>query len=124
MPRASSRSSSSAARSSSSAFAQQLCCTVRSAAELCASELEGKSEAEQPLLRAVVEVALETPSFLVAGLHDACPRSTQLGKLRTQLRLETFVLERQPRGSTGCFEQASALEEHRVVQQCGDRRVG
>jgi hypothetical protein len=37
---------------------------------VASEELESHSEREEPLLGAVVEVALEAPSFLVAGADD------------------------------------------------------
>jgi hypothetical protein len=57
--------------------------------------LEPQPDPEQPLLGAVVEVALEPTPLGVIGGDDARPRSADLGKLRAKLSLETRVLERE-----------------------------
>jgi hypothetical protein len=90
---------------------------------LSAYELEREPEAEQTLLRAVVKVSLETPTLFVAGLHDARPRSTELGQLCPELRLEAFVLQREPSRSSGRLEEAGTFEQNRIVQERGDRRL-
>ena len=79
MPRASSRSSSSAWASSSlaptsSSPAQR---PGRSPTFACASR-SAERERDQPLLRAVVEVALEPPPLVVAGRDDPRARGAQL----------------------------------------------
>jgi hypothetical protein len=65
----------------------------------------------------------KTPALFVAGLHDARPRSAQFGQLCPELRLEPFVFEGEPCRRAGRFEQASSLEQRRVVQERRDRRV-
>ena len=124
MPRASSRSSSRAARSSAVGLGEELGGAVRLRAELRAGELQREPEREQPLLRAVVEVALEPPPLLVAGADDAGSRGAQLGELRAQLRLQPLVLEREPGGRAGRGEQRAPLEQRGVVDERRDRGVG
>ena len=79
---------------------------VRVGAELRAGELERQPEREQPLLGAVVEVALEPPSLLVAGADDPFAGGAQLGQLCAQLGLQPFVFEREPGGRTGRLRAA------------------
>jgi hypothetical protein len=56
-------------------------------------ELQREAEAEQTLLRAVVEVALQSPAFPVADLDDACARGAQLRELRADRRAKALVLD-------------------------------
>ena len=77
-------------------------------------------DAEQALLCAVVEVALEPAALLVAGLHDPRARLPQLGELRAQLGLKPLVLEREPRSRAGRLEQRRLVEQHRVVDDRGE----
>jgi hypothetical protein len=93
-------------------------------AELRAGELEREAEREQPLLGAAVEVALEPSPLLIAGTDDARPRGAQLGELCAQLCLQSLVLEREPGGRPRSGEQRASLEQHRVVDERGDRRLG
>ena len=66
-------------------------------------ELEG--EGHQPLLRAVVQVALEPPALLVACGHQALARRAQLLQLRLGLRVQVIVLERDRRGGADRLHQ-------------------
>src|SRR5262249_32884703 len=59
-------------------------------------ELQRKAAREQPLLCAVVEVAFEPASFIVAGGENARTRRAYLGQLCAQLCLQAYVLEAQP----------------------------
>ena len=54
------------------------------------NELQSKTETEQPLLGAVVEIALEPAALLVGGQDDARARGTEVHELGTQLRLEAL----------------------------------
>ena len=54
---------------------------------------QGQADAQQALLRAVVQVALESTSLGVAGLDDARSRGADLDQLGAQLRLETLDFE-------------------------------
>ena len=55
-------------------------------------------ERQQPLLRAVVEVALEPAPLGVAGLDDARPRGAQLVELGERLGPQRLVLDGEPGG--------------------------
>ena len=61
---------------------------------LAAPQLE--REREEELLRAVVQVPLETPSFRLASLDDPSARCTQLIHSASQLQLKALVLDREP----------------------------
>ena len=77
MPRASSRSSSSASASCVGASLE-----IRAAPPGSCSKLPSKAqlqrERHEPLLGAVVQVALQPPALGVAGLHDARARAREL----------------------------------------------
>ena len=85
-----------------------------------ADELECETDAEQPLLSAVVEVAFEPATFVVSGADDARAGGAQLFELGTQLGVQAFVLEREPRGRPGCFEQRLLVGQVRVVHDRGE----
>ena len=53
---------------------------------------------DQPLLRAVVQVALDPAALLVAGGDDPRPRGLDLGELAAQLDAQPRDLDRQPAG--------------------------
>ena len=55
-------------------------------------------ERHEPLLRAVVQVALEPPALLVAGLRDPRARRLDLGELEAQLDPQAAELHRHRRG--------------------------
>ena len=115
MPRASSR-------SSASACVQLLLGSRRAARPPrrlrrpgARSELQRHPEAEQPLLGAVVEVALEPPPLVVAGLDDPRPRGAKLRELGAQLGLQPLVLEREPRCRARQHRASPAGRRIRVV---------
>ena len=81
--------------------------------EPAAGELEREPDPEQPLLRAVVEVALEAAPLGVACLDDPRARGAHLRELGAQLGLQARVLEREARRG------ADRLDELRVVEQRG-----
>jgi hypothetical protein len=76
-----------------------------------ARELQLDPERHEPLLRAVVKVALDAPTFEVGGRHDPPARLLQLPQRRAKLRLEALVLQ----GHEG--EPAGHLGDHRRVGQ-------
>ena len=78
MPRASSRSSASPGARSSCAVGQDLACGCRVALELAADHAEPERDRDEPLLGAVMQVALEAPALGVADLDDARPGRGQL----------------------------------------------
>ena len=52
---------------------------------------------QQPLLRTVVQVALEASALGVAGVDDAPARAFDLGDVAVQLERQALVVDRQPR---------------------------
>ena len=78
MPRASSRSSSSPCASCVLRGGQDLAGGRRVLLERRADQAQVERERHEPLLRAVVQVALEPPALGVAGLDDARARGGQL----------------------------------------------
>ena len=83
--------------------------------DVAVEQLEAHPEREQPLLRAVVEVALQPPALLVAGADDPRPRIAQLDELGAELGLQARVLQREPCGRAGRLEQTGLVDEVRVV---------
>ena len=81
------------------------------AAELRAQQSQREREHDEPLLGAVVEVALEPPPLGVAGLDDARPRRAQLLEPRARLRLQPLVVEREPGGGADLLEQTGIVEQ-------------
>ena len=112
MPRASSRSSSSAACSSAMAGSHLI-------ADLGPQQPQREREHHEPLLGAVVEVALEPPPLGIARLDGARARGAQLLEPRPRLRLQPLVVEREPGGGAdllehpGIVEQVGAMGDHR-----------
>ena len=92
MPRASSRSSAVAAASSSIASSSSSAVVAGSRLELVARQPQVHRQRHQPLLGAVVEVALDPAPLRVAGLDDPRPRGAQLLDLGPQLGVELLVL--------------------------------
>jgi hypothetical protein len=82
-------------------------------------ELEGHSDPEQPLLGAVVEVALEPAALLVARPHDPRSRLSDLGELHAELCVQALVLEREPRRRADRLEQRRLVEKDRIVDDRG-----
>ena len=84
---------------------------------LPARGLEAEHERDEPLLRAVVEVARQAAALGVAGLDDAGARGAQRLELRAQLDLEPAVLERERGGAGGVAQQVGRLAQAAVVDQ-------
>ena len=103
-PRATSRSSSSDAAISCRAWASRAS-RVRVVAELRLEQAELERQRDEPLLGAVVQVALEPLALLLAGLDDARARAPQLLEPGAQLGLQPGVLERDPGGRAHGVEQ-------------------
>ena len=102
---------------------------LRGRVDVTVQELEAHPEREESLLCAVVEVALESPPLLVAGLDDPRARLPQLDQLGAQLRLQALVFQRksccranrlqQPR----LVEQITVVDQHReTIPEIGDPR--
>ena len=121
MPRASSRSSARASRSSRGRLVErgrQL--PVGGGRDLGAGDPEGEREVDQPLLGAVVEVALDPAALGVAELHDPGPGGADLLELGPDLGLEALVLDRQAGGGGDRLDQLGLVVQGGVVDQGGD----
>ena len=79
------------------------------------AQLEG--ERDEPLLRAVVEVALEQLPLTLRRLDDARAGAAELLEPGPQLGVEPGVLERDPGRGLHTFEQLGLIVERRVVDQ-------
>ena len=121
MPRASSRSSARASRSSAAASSS-------AAAELpvggrlgsCERAMPRASdEVDQPLLGAVVQVALDPAALGVAELHDAGAGGADFLELGADLGLQALVLDRQAGGGRDRLHQLGLVVEGGVVDQGG-----
>ncbi len=121
MPRASSRSSPSASWSSSTASAssaRRARVGVGRRAALGAPELE--RERDEPLLGAVVEVALDPAALLVARpRRSARATPATLVELCAELRLQARVLECESGRRAGRLDQLGLVAQARIVD---DRR--
>ena len=83
------------------------------ASEPRAQEPQCQREADEPLLSAVVKVALEPPALGVARLDDAGARRAEILQLRARLGLQALVLEREAR------RRGDLLDELRIVEKVG-----
>ena len=88
-------------------------------AELRLEQPQLERERDQPLLGAVVQVALEALALAVAGLDDPGPRAAQLLQPGAQLHLQARVLERDAGGGRDAVEQLGLVEQRRVVHERG-----
>ena len=70
----------------------------RGRAELVLCVTQRQPDRDEPLLGAVVEVALDPPALLVAGRDDPRPRGLDLGELAAQLDAQSRDLDREPAG--------------------------
>ena len=75
---------------------------------------------DEPLLGAVVEVALEAPPLGVAGLDDASARLAQIVDVRTELGVEPLVLERQSCRRRDRLQELRRVAERRIVHERRD----
>ncbi len=83
---------------------------------------EREAKRHEPLLRSIVEVALEPSPFLVRRLDDPRPRRPDLLELSPQLGGQPRVLEGKPRRRRGAFDERRV--NCRVVDQDRDGAVG
>ena len=117
IPRASSRSS--AIASSTSSCARDSTSGVgRVAAGSREPEREG--ERDEPLLSAVVEVALDPPPLGVGRGDDPGARRPHLGELRAHLGRQTLVLEHEPGRRANGLHERRLVEQRRIVNERGD----
>ncbi len=112
IPRASSRSSASDCASSSLAVVTSSS-RGRVVADAVLQQPQLQRDPDEPLLRAVVQVALQPPALGVAGRDDPLARRLQLDQPRLRLGVQVLVLERD-RGRRG-----DRLDELRVVVERG-----
>ena len=84
-------------------------------AELRLREPQCERERDEPLLRAVVQVALEPPALGVGGLDEPRARPLQLAELHLELPLQPLALEHQPGARERAFQQLTLVEERSVV---------
>ena len=120
MPRAMLRSSSSDALSSSRAVSSS-CASGLSAGSWFGDDAQDDRERDEPLLRAVVEVALELAARGVAGLDDPGARGPQVAQAGAQVGLQALVLERDPGGGGDRADELAARRcSAGVVDQRGD----
>ena len=112
MPRASSRSSASECASSSLTAAISAT-RGRIVADAVAEQAELQGDADEPLLRAVVQVALEPPPLVVAGGDDPLARVLQLADA-------ILVLQRDRRRGADRAHELGILVERGVVEQRGE----
>ena len=89
-----------------------------------AGERERERQRDEPLLRAVVEVALEPPPLDVGGLDEPEPGGAQLLEAGAQLGLQALVLEREAGGGDHRVDELGMVAERGVVHDRGDRPAG
>ena len=92
-------------------------CASGSPSSMLLEQAELERERDQPLLGAVVEVALEPLALLLSGLDHAPARAPQLLEPRLQLGLQARVLERDRGGRADRIEQLRLVVQRRVVDQ-------
>jgi len=74
----------------------------------------------QPLLHAVVQVALQPAAFGVGGGHDPAAGGPYLGQLRSYLGGQALVLQRQPGRRGHGVQHVCVFPQRLVVHQGGD----
>jgi hypothetical protein len=84
-------------------------------------ETKREHETDEPLLGAVMEVALEPPALGVTRFDDAGTRGAEIFELRAHLGLQTLVLEPEARRRYNFVDELRVVEEIRPVEQDGDR---
>ena len=119
MPRASSRSSTRASRASlRGRLDQGLKPRVGSGGPV-AGHPQRQAQRDQPLLGAVVQVALEPAPLGVAGLDDPRPGGPDLLQLRLHLGLQPGMLQRHAGRGRRELDQLRLVLKPRVVDQDG-----
>jgi hypothetical protein len=83
---------------------------------------EVERERDQPLLGAVVQVALEPAPLALGGLEDARARAAQLVELGVQLRVQARPLQREAGRRADGVEERGLVVQRGVVQQRRDGR--
>ena len=80
-------------------------------------------ERDQPLLGAVVQVALEAPAFGVARRDDPLPRGLHLLQTGADLVGEPLVVERKPGGRRHRVAAVGLLAQGGVVDERAEQRA-
>ena len=91
------------------------------ARELGLGQAERHRDRHEPLLRPVVEIALDPPPLGLGGLHQARPRRLQLGEAREQVGAQTLVLECEACGGADGFDQLGVVAQRGIVNQRRNR---
>jgi len=73
------------------------------------------------LLSTVVEIALDPASLLIAGLHDARARRSQLSAGRPQFGVQPLVFQCEPRRGADCLHKFALFRKAGVVEDRSDR---
>jgi hypothetical protein len=89
--------------------------------ELGLGQAERHRDRDEPLLCAVVQVALDSSPLRLRRLDQARTRGLQLGQSRAQLGLQARVLERQCGSGAHRLHELLVLSERGVVDQRRDR---
>ena len=90
--------------------------------ELGAEEPEREREHDEPLLGAIVQVALKPAAHAVAGLDRASARRPQLLELRARVGLKALTVECQAGRGADALEQPRIVDQLGPVDENGDRR--
>ena len=90
-------------------------------AELALRAPELERQRHEPLLRAVMEIALDPAALLVRRGDDARPRLLHRLELRPDLGMEARVHEREARRGGDRLDELRLLAQRRVVDEHGQR---
>src|SRR5262249_13803463 len=90
------------------------------ALDLRAQHPQLEREADELLLRAVVQVALDPPARGVARLDDALAAAAQLLHARREVGLQALVVDRQRGRRAGRLDELGRGVQRRVVHDRGD----
>ena len=85
------------------------------------SEPDRHREARQPLLRAVMKIALQACALCVGGSDNERPRGPQPLDGSQQLRAQPLVVEREPRRPPELFNEPLVVEQAGPVQRRAPR---
>ena len=88
---------------------------VRVRIDLLFQQTQLERERDQSLLRAVVEVALQSLPLLLTGVEHSRARSLQLFESRSQLDMQSAVFERDSGRRSDGVQQLRLVEERRIV---------
>ena len=121
MPWVSSRSSSSASASASRVSRTSGRASALLRRQLGLQQPQRHRDRDQPLLGAVVQVALDPAALGVGGVDQPRARRLELDQPGPQLGLQALVLQRQARRGAHRAHELGVVLEHRIVHQRGDR---